>query len=201
MILLPFLALLILPLNPYQADKAWKLESEKNNIKIYSHQAEEYGNNYYRAELEVNLENSAVQNLLLDYDRYDEWMKECIESKAVDSSVDSDTIMVYFRYDAPWPVKNRDVYSQVTVRQDQDDKTHIDFIATPSYKKNRKGHVRIKESSGGWVLEPNGEITKLTYFSNMKLGAGVPSFVNKKVQMKNIQSMLDQLQSIVDRKS
>jgi hypothetical protein len=120
--------------------------------------------------------------VLEDVDRASEWTANCAEMRGVAGST-SDRLLVYARMDAPWPVKDRDVITEVTSAT-VGTNTLLISIRAVSYSKipTRPGVVRIPKMIASYRLEQLSENrTRVWYEVELDPGGTLPDWLKTMV--------------------
>ena len=152
----------------------WKLEKDKNGIKIYTRTAE--GSKYKEilAKTTFDVPINQVYNTLVDSEGFGEWYSDCIESKDIKRE-NTQSFTRYISLDIPWPFDNRDMVSDVNSTREGEVIT-IDLTNAPDDYPIQEDMVRIPEAKGYYKLTPNGNKTDIEY-SYLADPGGLPAWV------------------------
>ena len=83
---------------------------------------------------------------------------------------------VYFVVDMNWPLKNRDLISDVVITQNEN-KIRIVMNSYPDYMPEKEKLIRIKQSRSIWNLEKiDDEYTKVA-LQSYAVVEGIPTFI------------------------
>ena len=93
----------------------WELKKEKNNIKVYLRDKDSFTKEYL-AETIINSDLNTIYNIILDYDNAYKWMYK-LESSKILKKESENLFYVYFTVNMNWPLKKRDLVSNVTVKK------------------------------------------------------------------------------------
>ena len=152
----------------------WELKKEENNIKVYLRK-NEINNVEYLAETKINGDINSILNIILDYDNSHKWMYKLEESRIVEKNYDS-LFYVYFTMEMGWPLKKRDLVSDVKINK-EDDYVSISLSSVPNFIPEDDDYIRISDSKSVWTLSKiNESETKVTLQSYAVI-EGLPSFV------------------------
>ena len=89
----------------------------------------------------------------------------------------TDTIMyVYFIVDMNWPLKNRDLVSDATIKRDTD-KIKIEMNSAPDYIPINNKLVRINKSRSIWNLEKIDDFNTKVTLQSYAVVDGIPVFI------------------------
>ena len=110
-----FFLLFIILINPFQKKfpTNWVLKKDVNQIKVYLRNIDENNKEYF-AKTIVNSDINSISSIIMDYNTSYEWMYKLESSKILSEESDS-LIYVYFTVDMNWPLKKRDLVSNVIV--------------------------------------------------------------------------------------
>jgi hypothetical protein len=170
--------LLLLKLSPAMGQTDWKLNTEKDGIKIYTSIVPDSKVKAIKVECELNATSSQLVALVMDLKTAPDWVyhtKSCELIKQVSPS----EIYYYSEINLPWPAANRDFVAHLTVTQNPDTKViTIDGPAVPGFIPVKNGIVRIDHSTGKWTITPLGaNQIKVEYSIHVDPGGSLPSWL------------------------
>ena len=153
-------------LNPYLFGinyAKWELKKEKNNIKVYLRDKNSFTKEYL-AETIINSDLNTIYNEILDYDNAYKWMYKLESSKIL--KVESENLLyVYFTIDMNWPLKKRDLVSDVKVEKTKNN-IIIELNSKPDYTKRNPNYYRIEDTRSIWnLIKIDNKKTKVTLCS------------------------------------
>ena len=152
----------------------WKLKKEENDIKVFIRK-NEINNVEYLAETRINGNIDSILEIIMDYDNSHKWMYKLENSKILEKKYDS-LFYVYFTMEMGWPLKKRDLVSDVKIDK-KDDFVSISLNSVPNYIPLDGNYIRIFDSKSIWNLSKiSDEETKVTLQSYAVID-GLPSFV------------------------
>jgi hypothetical protein len=157
---------------------SWKLNTDKDGIKIYTSLVPDSKIKAVKVECEVEATTKQLVALLLDVNSSAEWIyhtKSCALIKQVSPS----ELYYYSEISLPWPTENRDFVAHLKVTQDPQTKiVTIDGPAVPGFIPVKKGIVRIEHSSGKWVITPlsTGRV-KIEYTLHVDPSGSIPAWL------------------------
>jgi uncharacterized membrane protein len=153
---------------------SWKLKKEENNIKIFLRKTLEEKQEYL-AETIINKDMNSIYKEIIDYNNSHKWMYKLESSKILDKKNDS-LFYVQFTMEMSWPLKKRDLVSDVKITKNKDLIT-ISLESTPDYIESSDNFIRIDDSKSKWVLSKiDNETTKVSLQSYAIID-GIPSFI------------------------
>lgn len=152
-----------------QADNEWKLKKDKDEISVYTRQAEDSDIIEIKVISNVKATVDQVSAMLADVETYKKWMPN-VKSTKILEEVSNEEKYYYIELNAPWPISNRDNIIHYHHTADEKSGTVKIFVnGVPDYLPETPGIVRIVRSNGIWQLTPNanGETEILsTYLSD-----------------------------------
>lgn len=158
---------------------------EKHGIRSYEKQLPGTDVREYKAVGFVEAPMDVVGEVILDVAAYPRWMADVKEARIV-KDVDRHTKVVHCRLKLPWPLTDRDfVVANKTAIEVDKARCRIDFSAVDdrSIRPARKV-VRMKELTGGYLLEHMGQDRTLVTFSQKAHPGGnlAPTIANVNIQ-------------------
>ena len=152
----------------------WILKKNENNIKVYLRKNEK-NTSEYLAETVIGSDIESILKFILDFDNSYKWMYRLEESKILEKSNDT-LFYVYFKMEMGWPLKKRDLVSDVKISR-EDNIVTVDLTSTPGYIPLDKNLIRIIDSKSTWTLSKiDSNKTKVTLQSYAEID-NIPSFV------------------------
>ena len=153
----------------------WVLKKDKNQIKVYLRNLD-YNSQQYRAETIVESDINSVSSYILDFNNSFKWMYKLKSSEILSKESDS-LFYVYFTVKMNWPLKNRDLVSDVIVSKIEN-KVIIELNSVPGHMEINPNFERIKDTKSVWKLE---YLTKNKTKVSLKSYAvieGIPIFIS-----------------------
>ncbi len=152
----------------------WILKKNENTIKVYLRKNEK-NTSEYLAETVIGSDIESILKFILDFDNSYKWMYRLEESKILEKSNDT-LFYVYFKMEMGWPLKKRDLVSDVKISR-EDNIVTVDLTSTPGYIPLDKNLIRIIDSKSTWTLsKTDSNETKVTLQSYAEID-NIPSFV------------------------
>ncbi len=156
----------------------WKLEKDKNGIKIYSNVPAGETLKQVKVYTTVHASLSSIVFLLIDVPNYPNWIYNCSGSNCL-KKINKREMIYYSVAHVPWPLDNRDIVLKNEVSQNE--KTKIVYsISTPllNIVPKKKGMIRIDDMYGKWTITPikNGNVF-IEYFIKVDVGGNVPNWI------------------------
>lgn len=172
-----YFLLFLLP-QAVHAQDSWKLKKDKNGIKVFSRKTKAYNFDELKVECFINGRISQLAAVLLDVNNHYKWSYKTITSTLIKSNSVTDVIF-YNEIVCPWPLSNRDLVVQMTLKQHPSTKI-ITVVAKnindPLHLK--KSNVAIKYSNATWVITPiNISKYKIDYTIQIDPGESAPAWL------------------------
>jgi hypothetical protein len=156
----------------------WKLRTEKDGIKVYTAQVTDSKVKSIKVEGEFNATPSQFVALIMDVNTCADWLYH-VKTSALIKQVSPSELYYYSEVNLPWPAANRDFVGHLTVSQNPE--TKVVTIYGPVAKgmvPEKKGVVRITESTGKWTITPIGnDQVKVEYCLHTDPAGSLPSWL------------------------
>jgi hypothetical protein len=170
--------LLAVKLAPAFGQTDWKLKADNDGIRVYSSMIP--GSRIKAIKVEATFDATAQQlaGVVMDVNTAIEWVSH-VKSAVLIKRVSANELYYYSEVNLPWPVANRDFVAHLTVSQDPDTKVvTIDGPAVSGYMPEKKGVVRITNSTGKWIITPVADNqVKVEYSIHVDPGGSIPSWL------------------------
>jgi len=153
----------------------WVLKKDKNQIKVYLRNLD-YNSQQYRAETIVEADINSVSSHILDFNNSFKWMYKLKSSKILSKKSDS-LFYVYFTVKMNWPLKNRDLVSDVIVSKTEN-KVIIELNSVPGYMEINPNFERIKDTKSVWKLEYFTKNKTKVSLQSYAVIEGIPTFIS-----------------------
>lgn len=134
------------------AQDNWKLSKSKQGIQVFVKEKLGYAIKEYKAEMTLKSTRDKLLKMILNGDSLKFWTYKTDRSKLLKKKADT-VYYVYMYNDFPWPVKNRDHVSKLTVSYPSKTSTKVTIESSPKYISEKPGVVRVVDFSGFWLLE------------------------------------------------
>ena len=122
-----------------------------------------------------------VVALLTNVNTIPDWFPDVLEARTL--SDDTQTLIIYLKNRAPWPLRPRDmVYRFSVVSHEPDGSVSVGILGVPDFIPPVPKVVRMEGAQGGWSLDSENLHTDVTFTMHLELG-DVPAFIaNRRVQ-------------------
>ena len=153
----------------------WVLKKDKNQIKVYLRTLD-YNSQQYRAETIVESDINSVSSHILDFNNSFKWMYKLKSSKILSKKSDS-LFYVYFTVKMNWPLKNRDLVSDVIISKTEN-KVIIELNSVPGHMETNPNFERIKDTKSVWKLEYLTKNKTKVSLQSYAVIEGIPTFIS-----------------------
>ena len=153
----------------------WVLKKDKNQIKVYLRNLD-YNSQQYRAETIVEADINSVSSHILDFNNSFKWMYKLKSSKILSKKSDS-LFYVYFTIKMNWPLKNRDLVSDVIVSKTEN-KVIIELNSVPGYMEINPNFERIEDTKSVWKIEYLTKNKTKVSLQSYAVIEGIPTFIS-----------------------
>ena len=153
----------------------WVLKKDKNQIKIYLRKLD-YNSQQYRAETIVKADINSVSSHILDFNNSFKWMYKLKSSEILSKESDS-LFYVYFIVKMNWPLKNRDLVSDVIVSKTENE-IIIELNSVPGHMEINPNFERIKDTKSVWKLEYLTKNKTKVSLQSYAVIEGIPTFIS-----------------------
>ncbi|MEM9679194.1 MAG: START domain-containing protein, partial [Bacteroidota bacterium] len=172
----PLVLLLLCTFSHSYAQDTWELKKSEDDIEVYTRRVNDSKVKEYKAVSTINTSMDYILNELLTAPEYTDACEAGI-SYYVKQLSDNQHVF-YVHQDLPWPVRDRDVVTLVTVNKLSDSKYKLTIEGLPEGVPEKKQMLRIKELMGYWLLEEK-EANQIMVTQQMFLNpeGSLPAFV------------------------
>jgi hypothetical protein len=153
----------------------WKLEKQKNTVSIYSKKTES-GYKEIKVKTIVETHPHALLALFNDIAFSPEWIHNCIGVELLEEVSPTQRLVNTF-FEAPWPVKNRDMVTLYTTTY-SDLAVQIKISNKSEAISNHKKFVRMQNMHGLWEANAIEEgKSEIIYTGGGNPGGNLPTFL------------------------
>jgi hypothetical protein len=159
------------------AQSAWELKKDQNGIRVYSRSVKESKYKELKAVFDMAGTYEQLRFILNDVTNYKTWVYSTVSSNLVERKSETE-IIYYSRISAPWPVSNRDFYSDTRIWVDS--ANHQMRLSSRNIDKfPLTGHiVRIPFLKSEWVITaPSPGALHVEYTLSWNPGGDIPAFL------------------------
>ena len=155
----------------------WELKKSSDNIDIYTRSVKDSALKEFKAT--TVFKNVTMEEVLKQIYEAPRYYENCIfgVSYYVEELSFEKERFFYYSEELPWPVKNRDAATKLSIEEQTPDKIVLSIKAVPNSLPVKPNTIRIQELDGSWVLEKHPSGIKATQQIYMDPGGMVPSFI------------------------
>jgi hypothetical protein len=173
-----FFAVLYLAFTAHSfAQSAWDLKKEENGILIYSRSVKDSRYKELKAVFDLPGTYDQLRSILNDVSNYKTWVYSTVASRLVERKSVTE-IVYYARISAPWPVSNRDFYSDTRIWIDS--AHHQMRLSSHSIDQfpSTEHIVRISFLRSEWIITaPSPGTLHVEYTLSWDPGGDIPAFL------------------------
>jgi START domain len=178
MLRITFITLLCLLTGTSFGQHNWKLEKDKNGIKVYS---SDMPNSSFKAvKVECTLTGSYTKlvSILTKVPQFSNWIYNTKLSKLVRQTTPLDFVY-YSETHLPWPLSNRDAVIHLRIKTDSLPRVlTISGSSVTDLVPEIPGKVRVSQYAANWkVTMPTAKTIKIYYVLELNPGGSIPAWV------------------------
>lgn len=160
------------------AQSTWTFKTESAGIKVYVDKQSPLKVKPIKVEGVLNATPQQIAAVLMDIKNYPDWVYK-MKSASVVKQASATDLFYYAVIDMPWPTQNRDFAAHITAAQDPATKViTVDAPSVADLVPQKDDLVRVKKSTGKWILVPDGtRQTKVTYYLILEPDGGAPAWI------------------------
>lgn len=165
-----FLPFFMLSQNP------WELKKNAHAIKIYTRTTSSSNIKEFKATTEIYAPLDSILNKLIIGPKY---TKKCLPDINYFVEKINDNQSIYYSYkDMPWPAKDRDVVTLLTINRINNKTVTLTLKGSPYYLPEKDKTIRVKNFTGHWVLkEDENQKTSVMHELFLDPEGQIPSFI------------------------
>lgn len=158
-------------------DGKWKVDKEKDGIKVQTRT--KTGSNFkeYKAEATIDASIPTIFAVLKDGDNMTKLFPSCLKGEVVKIHSEN-SYTFYLQLKAPWPVDDRDGVFKYNLSYDKKTKTGYIKGYNSTLKSTQKGFTRVTLNNADWTLQyVSPTKTKVTYQAHSNPGGSLPAWL------------------------
>jgi len=164
------------------AQNEWGLKKDAQGIKIYTRVVPNSPIKEYKATTVLNSPIDKVLSELLSAPQYTD---DCEAGQSFYVSPRGENQHVFYaRKELPWPVRNRDIVTLLTVEKISSKKVKLHLESLPEGIPEKEKTIRIKELMGFWLLEEENGKTHVTQQLFLNPEGSLPSVITNTLLIK-----------------
>ena len=187
--------LVFLSLGQVNGQEQWKLKKSADGIQIYTRAMAGKSLKEYKAVTTVKAKMDVVLNELLTAPKYND-MCESGVSYYIDSPAEGKHLF-YAQKSLPWPVRDRDVITLLTVKKLSENKVILYLEGAPNVLPEQENMIRVTELMGHWLLEEKDNGTMITQKLFIDPNGNLPPFVVNALLVKGPLKTFQELRTAV----
>lgn len=175
----------------------WTLETEGPSFEVYSKESQDKRYEILaRADVQTSL--GAFLALMQDAERAPDWVANCKKIMVQTSSSGLDAI-VHSYYDAPWPVKDRDMVTKTHIHLDDDQQGYTVSVSDLGQDIPKSvGYIRIQNVEGAWdVRQLEGGFVRVTYQGSGNPAGNLPQWVTNDLLVQSTSETFEQMTQLL----
>lgn len=180
----------------------WESRHSHDGLNVYTKSVEGAQIRLFRAEMVSNAPFELVMSILKDVSHYPDWFHLCRSYEILDGSMKEGEYIGYYIVEAPWPLKDRDVY--VKNRMTQDSATHTVTILTdavPGFRPVNDEFTRVPEVYGKWTIRPvDKEHTYIEFVGHGHPGGIIPVWIANLVVTDVPKKTFENLRTVLEKR-
>lgn len=156
----------------------WTLKTNKDGIAIYTKTIENSAYKGIKVKCSLQATLSQFVAVIMDVNTATEWLYST-KSSTLLKEVSPAEVYYYSEVGLPWPLSNRDFVCHLTAKQDPRTRVvTIDGPVVPDYMPEKNGIVRVKHSSGKWIITPaENNMVNIEYTLEADPGGSIPAWL------------------------
>jgi hypothetical protein len=160
------------------AQNGWKLQKEKDGIKISSRASPSSSFDDIRVEADFPGRIEQLQAILVDINRYPEWAYGTKKSVLI-KKLGPGKLIYYSEIDVPWPATDRYYYADFDLKQDSvNHSLTLVSASIPGYEPIPRGLVAVPYTKGVWNVRSNSlKSIHIDYTLELNPGSSMPAWV------------------------
>ncbi|WP_259065826.1 START domain-containing protein [Mucilaginibacter sp. X4EP1] len=160
------------------AQENWKLQRDKDGIQVYSAEVPDSKIRAIKVVADYDTSPGEIADIVMDINTAKEWVSH-LKSSYLIKQVSQNELYYYAEVNLPWPVANRDFVAHLTRYENiQTGTITIDGPAVAGFMPEKKGIVRINNSTGKWVITPlENNHVRVEYSLHVDPAGSIPSWL------------------------
>jgi hypothetical protein len=163
---------------PVSAQDDWKLQKDKDGIKIYSAEVPDSKIRAIKVVANYEATPGEIADIVMDINTATEWVSH-LKSSYLVKRLSQNELYYYAEVNLPWPAANRDFVAHLTRSENMQTRVIIiDGPAVEGLVPEKKGIVRINNSLGKWIITPldNNQV-RVEYALHVDPAGSLPSWL------------------------
>lgn len=136
---------------PHIVASDWQLKKDKNGIQVFTKNKEGSHQYLYKVVALVAASPEDIYTQVIDFKDNLKYM-ELVDSLCFLEHKTNELYRNYLHFNMPWPVKNRDMVMEMTVKND-DNGFYLESSTLPGYIQSNQGTIRIHDFHEKWIIK------------------------------------------------
>ena len=178
----------------------WRLDAhdEQLDVKVYTREIPGSVLREFKGVTHTQASLSSLVAILLDAEFATQWMDKIITFDVIDVYSPQQHLL-YIVNQTPWPVKNRDIYLQTEISQDESGTVTVSLIGQPEYGPERAKRVRMASMRGAWTFTPTKEQgVQVSYQAHADPSGQLPAWLVNSIVIDMPLNSLRNLHQVID---
>ena len=178
MLRLFLIAVCSLLMHPCMGQYKWKLEKEKNGIKVYLSDVPSTDFKAIKVECTLTGTYAKLISILTNVSKFSTWIYNNKSSKLIKQTSALDFIY-YAETSMPWPLSNRDEVIHIQIKRDSLPRfITITGTGEPNLYPKIPGKVRVMHYKASWkVTMPTSQTIQIIYLLELDPGGSIPAWM------------------------
>lgn len=173
----------------------WNLKKESSNIKIYTRDTSDSNLKEFKAITLIDTPSKVILDELLDAPDYYEGCESNISYYV--KELENNQHVFYAHKDLPWPIKDRDIITLLTVEKIDTLTTKLTLESLPDELPKKSKTIRVKKLMGHWLLKEMDNKTLVTQQLFLDPEGSLPPFIVNNLLIKGPYKTFRKLQELV----
>lgn len=196
--LVGFIIILLIGFNSF-SQNPWVLKKDAKAIKIYTRPLANIPFDEYKA---VTTVETSIDKVLKELLEAPEYYENCpSEISYLVKSINPNQHLFYVHKSFPWPIKDRDILTLLTVEKLSDKKIKLYLESAPNEIPEKNKTIRIKNLMGYWLLEEKNNKTMVTQQLYLNPEGSLPPFIVNTLLVKGPYKTFSALQELKNKSS
>jgi ribosome-associated toxin RatA of RatAB toxin-antitoxin module len=156
----------------------WTLRKDKDGIKVYSASIPDSKIQAIKVTASYKTTPEQITAVIMNVNTATQWVAH-LKTSTMLKRVSANELYYYAEVKLPWPVQNRDFVAHLVAHEDRLlNATIIEGPAVSGYVPEKKGLIRINNSTGKWTITPapQGEVN-VEYCLHVDPAGSIPSWL------------------------
>lgn len=145
------ISVLLISISNISISQEWNLAKEKNGIIVYARDIPDSQFDETKVSATFNTTKEKFIEFIWNVENYPNWQKDYKISKVLKHTSNNDKI-IYFEFNAPWPIANRDIVINMKEIKEKD-ATYLYTHVEKSILASKEGIIRMSKYDGFWKIK------------------------------------------------